>query len=327
MDANDNVYVFNRGEHPVIVLDRSGAVINSWGEGIFTSAHGAAIGPDESLYCIDAADHTVRKFTLDGQLLMTLGEKGRGSGRLSGKPFSNPTHAAVDPNTGDIYVSDGYSNAVVHKYLAGRQAAAFVGTVGYRPGRVQHRAQHRDRRRGQRLRRRPREPASPDIRLVGRLPGAVERPRNGVLHHHRRWKRTCLRRRNVRGHSPEPDGLGKLDGQATWPACDRVRFGWERDCASRRRAEGTRAPDSSSRRTASPSTRTATSTSPRSRTPHTVHASTRRARSGRCKSWSVRNSVGPGAFTQGIIYKSNTGISSISRLLIKPSLNLLQPVV
>ena len=138
VDANDNVYVFNRGEHPVIVLDPNGAVINSWGEGVFTSAHGAAIGPDESLYCIDAADHTVRKFTLDGQLLMTLGEKGHGSGRLSGKPFSNPTHAAVDPNTGDIYVSDGYSNAVVHKYSPDGKLLLFVGTVGDRPGRVQH---------------------------------------------------------------------------------------------------------------------------------------------------------------------------------------------
>ncbi|MYD52085.1 MAG: hypothetical protein F4W93_11485, partial [Dehalococcoidia bacterium] len=108
VDANDNVYVFNRGEHPVIVFDRDGAMINSWGEGIFTSAHGATIGPDESSYYIYAAEHTVRKFTFDGKLLMTIGEKGRGSGRLSGKPFSNPTHAAVDPNTGDIFVSDGY---------------------------------------------------------------------------------------------------------------------------------------------------------------------------------------------------------------------------
>ena len=73
VDANDNVYVFNRGEHPVIVFDRHGSVINSWGEGIFTSAHGAAIGPDDSLYCIDAADHTVRKFTLDGKILLTIG--------------------------------------------------------------------------------------------------------------------------------------------------------------------------------------------------------------------------------------------------------------
>ena len=76
VDANDNVYVFNRGEHPVIVFDRDGTVINSWGEGVFTSAHGAAIGPDGSLYCIDAADHTVRKFTLDGPTVDDAGREG-----------------------------------------------------------------------------------------------------------------------------------------------------------------------------------------------------------------------------------------------------------
>ena len=186
VDANDNVYVFNRGDHPVIVFDRNGTVINWWGEGIFTSAHGAAIGPDDSLYCIDAADHTVRKFTFDGKLLMTIGEKGRGSGRLSGKPFSNPTHAAVDPNTGDIYVSDGYSNAVVHRYSPDGRLLLSWGTVRDRPRRVQHRPQHRDGRRGQCLRRRPREPAHPGLRFVGQVPSAVERPRYGVLHHRRR---------------------------------------------------------------------------------------------------------------------------------------------
>jgi len=134
VDANDNVYVFNRGEHPVIVFDRDGAMINSWGEGIFTNAHGAAIGPDDSLYCIDAADHTIRKFTFDGKLLMTIGEKGRGSGRLSGKPFSNPTHAAVDSNTGDIFVSDGYSNAVVHKYSPDGEHLLSWGRSGTDPG-------------------------------------------------------------------------------------------------------------------------------------------------------------------------------------------------
>ena len=32
VDANDNVYVFNRGEHPMIVFDREGNFLRSWGE-------------------------------------------------------------------------------------------------------------------------------------------------------------------------------------------------------------------------------------------------------------------------------------------------------
>ena len=33
VDGNDNVYVFNRGEHPMMVFDRAGNLLRSWGEG------------------------------------------------------------------------------------------------------------------------------------------------------------------------------------------------------------------------------------------------------------------------------------------------------
>lgn len=35
VDKNDNVYVFNRGEHPMIVFDREGHFLRSFGEGLF----------------------------------------------------------------------------------------------------------------------------------------------------------------------------------------------------------------------------------------------------------------------------------------------------
>ena len=35
VDRNDNVYVFHRGEHPMIVFDRDGNFLRSWGEGMF----------------------------------------------------------------------------------------------------------------------------------------------------------------------------------------------------------------------------------------------------------------------------------------------------
>src|SRR5438874_12866304 len=35
VDAADNVYVFNRGAHPVIVFDRDGNFRRAWGEGTF----------------------------------------------------------------------------------------------------------------------------------------------------------------------------------------------------------------------------------------------------------------------------------------------------
>ena len=116
VDAKDRVYVFNRGTIPMIVFDSDGQVVDTWGENIFTNPHGVTIGPDNEVYCVDNGDNTVRKFTSDGKLLMTLGEPGEGSPRMSGIPFSRPTHVAVDENTGEFYVSDGYGNASVHKY-------------------------------------------------------------------------------------------------------------------------------------------------------------------------------------------------------------------
>src|SRR6202171_6547639 len=50
VDAKDNVYVFNRGEHPVMVFDREGKFLRSWGEGQYPRAHGVHMGPDDSIY-------------------------------------------------------------------------------------------------------------------------------------------------------------------------------------------------------------------------------------------------------------------------------------
>lgn len=77
IDHNDQVYVFNRGPHPMMIFDREGNFLRSWGEELFTRAHGAHFGHDGNLYLTDDGNHTVRKCTLDGQVLMTLGIPGK----------------------------------------------------------------------------------------------------------------------------------------------------------------------------------------------------------------------------------------------------------
>ena len=130
-DAQERVYVFNRSEHPVIVYDRDGRFLSSWGEGIFTRPHGITIVGDD-VYLADDTDHTVRKFSLDGKLLQTFGTENQPSdtgyrpasgasslttiARAAG-PFNRPTRLSVAPG-GDLYISDGYGNARVHHFTA-----------------------------------------------------------------------------------------------------------------------------------------------------------------------------------------------------------------
>jgi DNA-binding beta-propeller fold protein YncE len=133
-DANDNVYAFNRGAHPMMVFDRQGNFLRSWGEGTFPRAHGVTMSPDETIFCTDDGDHTVRKCTLDGKVLFTLGVSGTPAPFMSGDPFNRCTHVAIDPRTGDFYVSDGYCNARVHKYAPDGKLLFSWGESGTDPG-------------------------------------------------------------------------------------------------------------------------------------------------------------------------------------------------
>ena len=115
VDSKDNVYVFNRGEHPMILFDRQGNFLRSWGEDHYPRPHGVHMAPDDTMFLTDDGGHFVRKVTLDGKVLLELGVPGRPAPFMSGEPFHRCTHTALSPK-GDIYVSDGYGNARVHKY-------------------------------------------------------------------------------------------------------------------------------------------------------------------------------------------------------------------
>ena len=116
VNSQGQVYVFNRGTHPMLVFDADGNLVSHWGDGLFTMPHGITIAPDDTIFCVDAGDSSVRKFTPDGELLMTLGTPHEPAPKMSGEPFCMPTHVAIDSGTGEFYVADGYSNARLHKY-------------------------------------------------------------------------------------------------------------------------------------------------------------------------------------------------------------------
>jgi DNA-binding beta-propeller fold protein YncE len=127
----DRVYVYNRGEHPMMVFEADGTFVTSWGEGIFARAHGVTFGPDGNLYCADDDGHRIYVCTPEGRVLSTIGGPAPAQ---SGLPFNRPTKVAFDPGTGEIYVSDGYGNARVHKYTRDGRLLFSWGAYGTDPG-------------------------------------------------------------------------------------------------------------------------------------------------------------------------------------------------
>jgi sugar lactone lactonase YvrE len=143
VDSRDRVYLFTRGEHPVIVYDRDGNFLAAWGEGMFPGAHGITIDPGDHVWLTDNANHTVRKFTSEGKLLMTLGTPGQGSDtgvtgnwttvKRGGPPFNRPTNVGIAPD-GSLYITDGYGNARVHHFSTDGRLLRSWGEPGSGPG-------------------------------------------------------------------------------------------------------------------------------------------------------------------------------------------------
>ena len=123
-DSQDRVYAFQRKDPPVVIFDKNGNYVGSWGSSAFADPHGINIVNDV-IYVTDRNDHVALKFTLDGRPLMVIGERGKASDTGATKdielpprsagPFNKPTELMVAPS-GDLYVSDGYRNSRVHRF-------------------------------------------------------------------------------------------------------------------------------------------------------------------------------------------------------------------
>ena len=133
VDADDRVYVFNRGSDPMAIFDRDGTFLESWGAGEFVNPHGITIGPDGDLYLIDDVGHFVQRRSADGKVLLTLGTPRQPAEPQSGAPFNRPTDVAVADN-GDIFVTDGYGNSRVHHFAADGTLLGGWGIPGSEPG-------------------------------------------------------------------------------------------------------------------------------------------------------------------------------------------------
>lgn len=131
VDSQDRVYVYSRSEHPMIVFDRDGNFLTSWGDDILKDAHGIFIDAEDNIYCVERETHVMRKFTTEGELLMTLGTPDEAG--AEDEPFNLPTDLALGPD-GEMYISDGYGNARIHKYSPDGELIKSWGKPGTGPG-------------------------------------------------------------------------------------------------------------------------------------------------------------------------------------------------
>lgn len=130
-DSNDNVLIFHRGQHPIIVFDPNGKFIRSFGNGLFSSPHGLRVDPENNVWVTDNGNHTVTKFSPSGSVLLSLGQKDVAGADQT--HFNKPADIAIASN-GDFYVADGYGNSRIVKFNKEGKYLMSWGKKGSAPG-------------------------------------------------------------------------------------------------------------------------------------------------------------------------------------------------
>ncbi len=159
-DAQGNIYVHHtvhassQSGDTMVVFDRQGKFIRSWGKEFRGVAHGMWIrkeGRDEFLYLTANAASarmqpqpdlpaTVVKMTLNGEIVFKITgppdiQEYKAPPGATAPPPYNPTNIAIAPN-GDLYVADGYGSYYINRYDAKGKYLGTFGGRGSDPGQL-----------------------------------------------------------------------------------------------------------------------------------------------------------------------------------------------
>ena len=127
-----NIWTFNRGKIPIQVFSPEGKLVTFWGQdGLFKNPHTIRFDSVGGLWIVDTGTQTVRKFTLDGKVLMTIGTPNEAGANET--HMNQPNDVAFASN-GDIYVSDGYGNDRVVVFDKSGKFLRSWGKLGTGPG-------------------------------------------------------------------------------------------------------------------------------------------------------------------------------------------------
>jgi peptidylamidoglycolate lyase len=148
VDSHNHVFVFDRRDRAwpnsdtldtkpiegatVRVFDgRTGVRLVEWGAKTFALPHGITIDASDNVWLTDVALHQVFKYSHDGTLLLTVGE--RGVPGTDSAHFNRPSGVVAAPD-GSFYVSDGYGNNRVMAFAPDGRFLFQWGSKGQGPG-------------------------------------------------------------------------------------------------------------------------------------------------------------------------------------------------
>ena len=135
VDKDDHVWVFNRGPHPIIELDRAGKMVRAFAEVPVTSSHGIRADPEGMIWAVDVKGHMLYRFDTTGRMRMVFGNAGKRPGDNNSEyAFNEPTGIAFAPGFDHFYVSDGYVNSRVLKYTRDGRYVKHWGAKGKSDG-------------------------------------------------------------------------------------------------------------------------------------------------------------------------------------------------
>jgi len=138
INSKGNIFVYNRGPHPLMEFGPDGRFVRFLAEGLIQRAHGLRIDREDNIWITDVAAHVVLKLNPQGRVMLILGAQGAtGDFNAAFKfpLFSEPTDVAFGL-AGEIYVSEGHGGKIARVRKFDRQGN-FVkswGQKGTKPG-------------------------------------------------------------------------------------------------------------------------------------------------------------------------------------------------
>jgi DNA-binding beta-propeller fold protein YncE len=143
-DPLGGVYVADTANNRVQGFDQGGAVKAAWGiagrgAGYVTRPGGLAVDSSGNVYVADTWDHRIEKLSPDGSYLDQFGyisaRSGYAAPNTGNGQFQYPRAVAIDPVSGNIWVSDSHNNRVQAFGAGGSWLATYGGLgAGTAPG-------------------------------------------------------------------------------------------------------------------------------------------------------------------------------------------------